>query len=89
MNSTAKPSPLVSVHLHAFVNLPDGAQEYTDDGKAADGFCTYVRRETPGDPQQPFDISNEQDHATRADAERCAQEMAHCLFADRDQWEHY
>lgn len=88
MTSTAKPFPGVSVHLHAFITLPDGGQEYTDDEKKADGFSTYVRRETPEDPQQPFDISNEQDHAHIQTAINRARQMAGTLFCDPDNWHH-
>lgn len=76
----------VSVHLHGWRLLDDGGQEYTDE--KPDGYSTYCRIETPDDPQQPFDIRNEQDHAQLQSAVGVAQQMALYLFNDRDDWNH-
>ena len=51
-----------SVHLHGFCNLPDGGQEHYDDPALVDGWAIYVRVETPGDSQQPFDLHELPDH---------------------------
>lgn len=81
-----RPFPGVSVHLHGWRNLPCGSQEYCDENP--DGWSTYVRHETPDDPRQPFNISNEQDHATLQDARERAGGLAQCLFNDPEDWNH-
>ncbi len=77
----------MTVHAHAWSRLPSGDIEYTDDADDADGFSTYVRVETSSDPQQPFDIVNEEDHDTLKLAQSRASALAAAVCGDRDDWE--
>lgn len=77
-----------SIHLHGFTTLADGSQEHSDDWMQIDGWCVYIRTETPNDPQQPFDINNEADFADFPTAKAHAQGLARCLFCDPDDWNH-
>ena len=74
--------PEMTVHLHAFAALPDGSQETVFDEDDADGFCTFIRTATPDDPQQPFNITREEDHETLDDAIGRAEALA--LMIRRD-----
>jgi hypothetical protein len=80
---------MITVHMHAFKALPDGSTEYTDNHKQADGWSTYIRVDTPDDPEQSFDINNEADHETYDAARICAEGLAQNLHCDRDAWEQY
>lgn len=65
------------VCVHAWRNTPDGDCEYCDPAEQAPhGWCVYTRTETPSDPQQPFDLSNECDFSTQAEAMAEAQSRA-------------
>ena len=88
---TQRPFPLCSVHLHGFTSTDDGGTEYTDDASLIEGYCVYIRTETPDDAQQPFDISNEEDFTTLEAAQDCAAGYAQNLFGfdRRDDWEQY
>lgn len=78
----------VSVHLHAWRQMPDGSQEYTDDAVLANGWATYIRIETPDDPQQPFDTTHEADHTTMRDALARARGQAFGLLGDVNAFNH-
>lgn len=69
-----------SVCMNAWAWTEAGDQEYADAAMGArhDGWSTYLRIETPDDPQQPFDIpdASDRDFTTRDEAEAFAQELA-------------
>ncbi len=79
----------IAVYVHGFTTLPCGAQEYSDNPDHIDGWCSMVRVETPDDPQQPFDIILEVDHATRENAEARAGLLAHAFLDDQEEWDLY
>lgn len=61
-----------SVILQAFHTHASGDQSYTDNPDETDGWCVYIRTETPDDPQQPFSIDDVGDFETRPEAEDAA-----------------
>jgi hypothetical protein len=67
-----------SIQIHGWQELPCGSQEYSDHwaGEACNGFCVYLRTDTPSDPSQPFDISGEADFRTIEAAESYALQMS-------------
>ena len=71
-----------------FCNLPDGAQEYSDDPAQIDGWAIYVRVETPDDPQQPFDLHELPDHSTYESAKGVVRALALQLLGDAEAWNH-
>lgn len=77
----------ISVHLHGFINLPDGGQECCDIEEDIDGWAVYIREETPQDPQQPFDIHEVSDRPTYEAAEKVARGIAEQLLGDAEDWE--
>lgn len=78
----------VTVHLHGWLTLPDGSQEYSDDWLKIDGWSSYLRVETPDDPQQPFDIVWDVNHTSQPDAEARARELAGVFLGDPDEFHH-
>lgn len=78
---------MISIQLHGWQALPCGSQEYADHwtGEQCDGFCVYLRTDTPDDEAQPFDISGEADFGTIEAAESYALQMAlhHACEIDR------
>ena len=67
-----------SIQIHGWQSLPCGSLEYADywTGENCDGFCAYVRTDTPDNPGQPFDITEERDFADIEAAESYALELA-------------
>jgi hypothetical protein len=57
-----------TIQVHPWELLPCGAQSYCHAPNTPDGWCVYTRIETPNDPQQPFDIIDEEDFATLPEA---------------------
>jgi len=65
------------VCLHGWVTLPSGEVEYADlELEDVDGYSVYFRFPTPQDPQQPFDITDEQDFTSLEEARFYAQGLA-------------
>lgn len=79
----------VSVYVHAFTFTPGGDTEYTDAPDKADGWSSYVRLETPDDPDQPFDVTLEADHPDRTSAEQRATALARAFLGDGSAYETY
>lgn len=89
---TDLPPEELSVCVHAWYWTDDEAgngeeyQEYTDDPDLADGWCVYLRRDTPGDEIEPFELEDEVDYATREEALAAAEALA---SAHGCGWEEY
>lgn len=77
-----------SILIHAVMTDENGDSGYAEIDQA-ESFAVYVRTETPEDPQQPFDISDDSDHATLQDAIDQAKRLSVDLFNNPDQWEIY
>ena len=78
-----------AIHIHAFIDLPCGSQEYTNDADKATGWCSMVRVETPEDENDPFDIILDVDHKTIDQAKERAERLAALFFDDPDDWSEY
>jgi regulator of RNase E activity RraB len=77
-----------TICVYAFIRLndqhirdPDGEnlQHYDKCDGSVDGWCVYVRKETPDDPQQPFTTLDE--HERNFDDEDVAMAYADALSA--------
>lgn len=76
---------VAALHICPFRTLECGAQEYTE-ADDADGWCVFLRIETPNDPQQPFDIMEAGDFETLEAAEASARGWATLFFGDPENW---
>lgn len=79
---TDLPAEELTVCLHGWYWTDDAAgngeeyQEYTDNPDQADGWSVYLRRDFPGNEAEPFELDDELDFPTYAEALAAAEAMA-------------
>ena len=76
-----------SVVVSPFVTTEDGDQTHAEDGDEQDGWCVYVRVETPYDPEQPFDITYDENFEDYDDAVLTARRLACIHLGNTEAWE--
>lgn len=80
--------PKITAHLFGFVVLPNGDRQHAGTENEADGFCTHIKMERPGDKGEPFDVLAEKGHETLDDAIGRAEALALMLHSNANQWCH-
>lgn len=73
MTSTATPERRVI--CHGTMILDNGDHTHADGASNPDLWSVYLRTETPEDPQQPFDITEEKDFKYVSDAHSYAVDL--------------
>lgn len=76
-----------TVHMQGFTIDENGDQTHCDDPDLIQGWTTYVRIETPDDPQQPFDIIRSEDHPDEPTATARAEALALEIHGDAEDYE--